>query len=244
MINRLLFTAIPRRISSVPSNVQASMNKSYEHDHMEKRARTAYQENCRRVKQHNEDAQNGKYSFEIRANHLADMSQSTYLKHFTRLIGDIHPHSPHANGSKHGEELLGSVHQDFDDGSQVPDALDWRQLGYRTDAKNQATCGSCYAFSIASAVEAQIFRRTGKIVPLSVQQIVDCSSSAGNGGCRGGSLSTTIRYLKSTKGLMRLIDYPYKSEVFENESIHFYNLPANMRNILNFDRSIATKLPL
>lgn len=181
---------------------------------METRARTAYEENCRRVEQHNEDARNGKYSFEIRANHLADLSHATYLKHFTRLTGDIHPHSPQANGSNsHGEELLGAVHQDFDDGSEVPAALDWRQLGYRTGPENQATCGSCYAFSIASAVEAQIFRRTGKIVPLSVQQIVDCSCKMGNGACRGGSLATTIKYLKSTKGLMRAADYPYKSEV-------------------------------
>lgn len=192
------------------------MNKSYGHDHMEKRARVAYEENCRRVKQHNEHAQNGKYSFEIRANHLADMSQSTYLKHFTRLTGDIHPHSERAKASQKSadhEEMLGSVHRDYDDGSVVPDSLDWRQLGYRTHPKNQMTCGSCYAFSITSAIEAQVFRRTGKVVPLSVQQIVDCSSAMGNGGCRGGSLGTTLKYLKSTKGLMRSVDYPYESEV-------------------------------
>lgn len=195
------------------------MNKSYEHDHMHKRAQQAYEDNCRRIKQHNEDAQSGKYSFEIRANHLADLSQSTYLKHYTRLTGDIHPHSEQAKNDKNAknaedhEEMLGSTHKDFDDGSKVPDSLDWRQLGYRTKPKNQRSCGSCYAFSITSAIEAQIFRRIGKIVPLSVQQVVDCSGSFGNAGCRGGSLGTTLKYLKSTKGLMRAIDYPYESEV-------------------------------
>lgn len=192
------------------------MNKSYGHDHMEKRAQTAYEANVRRVKEHNEHAQNGKYSFEIRANHLADLSQSAYLKHFTRLTGDIHPHSELAKSMPKDiehEEMLGSVHRDFDDGSRVPDSLDWRQLGYRTQPKNQKTCGSCYAFSITSAVEAQVFRRTGKVVPLSVQQIVDCSNRVGNGGCRGGSLMASLKYLKSTKGMMRAVDYPYESEV-------------------------------
>lgn len=50
------------------------------------------------------------------------------------------------------------------------------------------------------------------MVSLSAQQIVDCSASAGNSGCSGGSLRITLRYLQASRGLMRNVDYPYESE--------------------------------
>lgn len=100
----------------------------------------------------------------------------------------------------------------IDDGS-LPDSMDWREMGFNTPPDNQKSCGSCYAFSIALSVEAQIYRRIGKIVGLSQQQIIDCSVSVGNHGCSGGSLRNTLRYLESCGGLMRDVDYPYTSSV-------------------------------
>lgn len=100
----------------------------------------------------------------------------------------------------------------IDDGS-LPDSLDWREMGFITPPDNQKSCGSCYAFSIARSIEAQIFRRIDKIVELSPQQILDCSVSVGNHGCTGGSLRNTLRYAESCGGLMRAVDYPYTSSV-------------------------------
>lgn len=92
-------------------------------------------------------------------------------------------------------------------------ALDWREIGFRTTPKNQLTCGSCYAFSVATSIEAQIFRRTGVLEQLSAQQIVDCSIASGNRDCTGGVVRRSLKYLQLTKGLMREKDYPYMSEV-------------------------------
>lgn len=97
--------------------------------------------------------------------------------------------------------------------NDIPDSWDWREKGFQTSAKNQKSCGSCYAFSIALSIEGQIFKRTGKIVELSPQQIVDCSVSLGNHGCAGGSLRSTLRYLETTQGMMREVDYPYTASV-------------------------------
>lgn len=91
--------------------------------------------------------------------------------------------------------------------------MDWRELGFKTKPKNQLTCGGCYAFSVATSIEAQIFRRTGKVVDLSPQQIIDCSVGKGNTGCHGGSLRATLKFLDTTRGLMRESDYSYASEV-------------------------------
>lgn len=195
------------------------MDKNYDHDHMEKRARAAYHSNLDRIEKHNEEARNGKYSFEIRANSMADLSQEAYLRRFVRLKQDVHPESVAENTTTNEideddhEALLGSVRHDPSDDAYIPESLDWRELGFKMQPLNQETCGSCYAFSVSTSIEAQVFRRTGKMVLLSPQQIVDCSVEMGNSGCSGGSLRTTLRYLQSIRGLMRNVDYPYQSEV-------------------------------
>lgn len=102
---------------------------------------------------------------------------------------------------------------------ETPESVDWREKGFKTSPDNQKTCGSCYAFSIAESIEGQIFKRTGHILSLSTQQIVDCSVSHGNQGCTGGSLRNTLKYLQDTGGLMRSKDYMYISKV----SKYFYN---------------------
>ncbi|KAK5639340.1 hypothetical protein RI129_011832 [Pyrocoelia pectoralis] len=91
----------------------------------------------------------------------------------------------------------------------LPEEFDWRKQGFSTPIYNQKDCGSCYAFSIALALQAQIFRQTKQLVPLSAQQLIDCSVSTGNYGCGGGSLRNTLRYLDQSGGLMTYKDYPY-----------------------------------
>jgi C1A family cysteine protease len=67
----------------------------------------------------------------------------------------------------------------------IPAAKDWRSLGAVNAVKNQAQCGSCWAFSATSSMEsAQFIQKGGALLSLSEQELVSCDTSCY--GCQGG----------------------------------------------------------
>ncbi|CAO1331081.1 unnamed protein product [Diamesa serratosioi] len=100
----------------------------------------------------------------------------------------------------------------FDDEEmmKLPREIDWRALGAVTSVKNQLPCGSCYAFSVLGSLEGQHFRRTGKLVSLSAQNVVDCTNTYGNVGCKGGSGMLSLQYIIDNGGVATEESYPYE----------------------------------
>ncbi|XP_055946984.1 uncharacterized protein LOC129980627 [Argiope bruennichi] len=91
--------------------------------------------------------------------------------------------------------------------SKIPDEVDWRDHGLVTPVKDQKLCGSCWAFSSTGALEGQTKKKTGKLISLSEQNLVDCVSD--NSGCDGGWMDPAFEQIKKEKGIDTEVSYPY-----------------------------------
>ncbi|KAL1765066.1 cathepsin R, partial [Sigmodon hispidus] len=161
--------------------------------------RTVWEKNLKIVKDHNGKDGLGKNGFTMEINMFGDMTDEEFKK---RMID--FPVRTHL-------ERKSIWKRDVDD-VVFPKFVDWRKKGYVTPVRDQGSCESCWAFSAIGALEAQIIWKIGKLTPLSVQNLVDCSKPQGNNGCIAGDTYNAFQYILHNGGLEAESTYPYEGK--------------------------------
>jgi len=161
--------------------------------------RLIWEENLKRVALHNLEAAMGKHTYTLAMNEFADLSGEEFAK---IVLGSCVIPKRNSTGAA---TFLKSPF------ITVPTAVDWRDKNLVTPIKDQKQCGSCWAFSTTGSLEGQHSKKTGKLVSLSEQQLVDCSGKFGNYGCMGGLMDNAFRYIKANGGIDTEASYPYEA---------------------------------
>ncbi|MBA0627814.1 hypothetical protein Godav_022622 [Gossypium davidsonii] len=98
----------------------------------------------------------------------------------------------------------------YENVTAVPSSMDWRSKGAVTNIKDQGQCGCCWAFSAVAAMEGITKLKTGNLVSLSEQELVDCDINGEDEGCSGGLMDDAFEFIISNKGLTTESSYPYQ----------------------------------
>jgi len=150
---------------------------------------TVYQDNALFVEQHDAEAR----GFTVALNEFADLTSAEFNAiyngmNLTRVPGEMF------------EQSISTT---------APATVDWRKQGAVTGVKNQGQCGSCWAFSTTGSTEGAHYLKEHKLVSLSEQNLVDCSTRYGNMGCNGGLMDSAFKYIIANHGVDTEASYPY-----------------------------------
>lgn len=169
--------------------------KTYQDETELSRRQVIFRDNVDRIAAHNA----GSSTFKMALNAFADLTHeefaATHLGMNPAAPGTLRVRDPNAPFS----------HANV---TRTPSHVDWRKEGAVTKVKNQAMCGSCWAFSTTGSIEGINAIKTGKLISLSEQELVDCDTQRDQ-GCGGGLMDFAFQFVQDIGGLDTERDYAY-----------------------------------
>jgi len=135
---------------------------------------------------------------------FADLTKDEFKAQYTGLRMDLAQKKRLFEKSKKALEMdLTSV--------ELPSSYDCRSQGAVNPIKDQAQCGSCWAFGTVANIEgAYVVQGKGELKSLSEQELVSCDTS--DSGCNGGLPDRAYEWMIDSKSGLELESaYPYTS---------------------------------
>jgi len=200
--------SVERAVEVQPSftDFKAKFNKVYLDQAEHSKRAAIYADNVDFINEHNAVWAAGKSTFNMGVNEHVDLSHDEFKAKF------LGPKIPVRNATN---LLADSEKRTRAWLTGTADSVDWRTKGAVTPVKNQGQCGSCWSFSTTGSTEGAVQIATGKLTPLSEQQLMDCSTKEGDHSCQGGLMDYGFQYIIDNGGIDTESDYPY---VMKNEA--------------------------
>ncbi|KAL6657662.1 hypothetical protein ACP70R_005442 [Stipagrostis hirtigluma subsp. patula] len=186
---------------------QAAYNRTYATAGERRRRFEVYRRNMEYIEATN---RRGGLSYELGENQFADLTGEEFRATYTMPPREAPRELISTLAGAAGEGRNGSYSAAA--AGAVPSSIDWRSKGAVTPVKVQMTCGSCWAFATVAAIEGLYKLKTGHLVPLSEQEIVDCDTTPPDSGCRGGYPGVAMRWVARNGGLATASEYPYENK--------------------------------
>ncbi|CAL5090223.1 unnamed protein product [Urochloa decumbens] len=192
---------------------KAEYNRSYATAAEERRRLRVYARNVAYIEATNAEAEAAGLTYELGETAFTDLTNREFAAMYTAAP----PLSADDDGDDDAAALITTRAGPVDAGGvpayanlsagAPPASVDWRASGAVTPVKDQGRCGSCWAFSTVAVVESIYQIRTGKLVSLSEQELVDCDTL--DDGCDGGISYRALQWITSNGGITTEADYPY-----------------------------------
>ena len=136
-----------------------------------------FEKNRAMIEEHNA---NPHATFKMEINRFADM----HIDEIAAILFPPKPPQPSNSGSWGEYEF---PHVPLTDPAAVPKSVDWRGTVVGGSVKDQAICGSCWAFGAVGTIESAYNKaHPDTPVKLSEQEVSDCSWEMGSNACAGG----------------------------------------------------------
>lgn len=203
---------IMRHYEDVVNALFKSFKARYKKNYISKREHESrkdiYRHNLRFIKSRNRQ----NLGYRLKANHMADMTEEE-IRQKKGILMESEPDA--LNGGKRFEIPEGT------NVKTLPDTVDWAKSGAVNPVRSQGICGSCYAYSVTGAMEGAYYIKTGTLLNLSEQQLIDCSWGFGNRGCKGGYPHRAMQWVIKHGGLAT--EESYGKYLAQEGFCHFKN---------------------